>query len=69
MENENETPEYNSIEEFLEDNQDVDTLVYLVETLLERVLDLQVFIKEKGYSEEEFLRWQNLKETNQDYMM
>lgn len=61
--------EYNSIEDFLEDNSSSDSLKYIIQVLLERVVDLQDYMIESGLSEEDFFTWQKKNRPDQDYLM
>ena len=65
----NNIKEYDSIGHFLQENQSQEAMAYIVETLLERIVDMQEFMLENGLTEEDFLEWQEENKTDLSYLM
>ena len=49
--------EYDSIGHFLEENNNPETMMYIIEMLLERVVEMQEYMVENGLTEEDYLQW------------
>jgi hypothetical protein len=52
-----EPKEYDSIGHFLQENNNPESMSYIIEMLLERVVDMQEFMLENGLSEEDYFEW------------